>query len=67
MKHLTSPAFKLIVLVSWFWLTLILITINIFLNRQLLAERARNDQMQKNIDEIEKQLPTGRVILELKK
>ena len=61
------PGLQLIILVSWFWLSVALIVINVFLNRQLLAERARNDRMQKTISEIEKQLPTGRVILELEK
>lgn len=53
--------------VSLLWIFLALIVINIFLNKQLISERARNDRMQKTITEIEKQLPSGRVILELQK
>mgnify|MGYP001563296512 CR=1 FL=1 len=61
------PAIQIIILVSWFWLFLALIAINVFLNKQLLAERARNDRLEENIKLIEEQLPSGRVILELEK
>ena len=57
------PAIQIIILVSWFWLFLALIAINVFLNKQLLAERARNDRLEENIKLIEEQLPSGRVIL----
>ena len=60
------PAIQIIVLVSWFWLFLALIAINIFLNKQLLAERVRNERMENNLKEIEKAYPNSEVILKLK-
>ena len=60
------PKIELIMIVSWFWVSLIMVFTNVYLYKLVLTERTKNQIMENNIKEIEKAYPNSEVILKLK-